>query len=99
MGGEDESVTWSAETRRRLSERGYSIGRQIGYGSYSTVYRGKKGNLDIAIKVIDLKKASPSYRDKFFPREFNMIRRIQHKYIILTYDIYREQDPKNALDR
>lgn len=99
MGGQHEPITWSAETRKKLSERGYSIGKQIGYGSYSNVYKGKKGNLDIAVKVIDLNKATSNYRNKFFPREFNMIKRIKHKYIILTYDIYKEMNPKKGVNR
>lgn len=100
MGGQNEPITLSTETRKKLSERGYRIGKQIGYGSYSNVYRGKKkGNLDVAVKVIDLNKATSNYRNKFFPREFNMITRIRHKYIILTYDIYKEQDPNKGLNR
>lgn len=97
-------MSFSAETTKKLGERGYIMGKQIGYGSYSNVYKGKKSEkggkqIEIAIKVIDLIRASSNYRDKFFPREFNMIHRIKHKYIVLTYDVYTEKDAKKGVYR
>lgn len=97
-------MSFSADTTKKLGDHGYTIGKQIGYGSYSNVYKGKKidkggKQTEIAIKVIDLIKASPNYRDKFFPREFNMIHRIKHKYIVLTHDVYTEKEPKKGIYR
>ncbi|RWS31435.1 testis-specific serine/threonine-protein kinase 3-like isoform X1 [Leptotrombidium deliense] len=90
----DNEPPCSNETIEQFKQRGFFIGPQINYGSFSKVYRGKMKDLqskketDIAVKVIDLDKTSLDYRNKFLPRELFTIRKIRHPSVVAVHDIF-----------
>jgi serine/threonine protein kinase len=59
-----------------MASRNYVVSESIGSGNYAEVYKAfslahKK---NVAVKVIDLKKASENYRTNFLPREIQICR-------------------------
>ena len=56
----------------------------IGVGSYGKVKRAYSQELkkDVAIKIITLRKAKPEYIEKFLPRETDILRRLNHPFVI-----------------
>ncbi|XP_072100092.1 testis-specific serine/threonine-protein kinase 6 [Mobula birostris] len=71
-----------------LAELGYKLGKTIGEGSYSKVKVGtcKKYRENVAIKVVDRKKAPPDFVDKFLPRELDILRGIKHPHIVQVFE-------------
>jgi serine kinase len=77
-----------------LIDRGYRLGSKIGEGTYAKVRiceRNKDGTI-LAVKIVNLKKASKDYINKFMPRELNIIQRINHRNIINTHDVIRSNN-------
>jgi len=75
-----------------LAQRGYNIGHKIGQGSYATVitagYHDESGNgVHLACKVIDKAKAPMDFLHKFFPRELDILTKIDHPNIIQIHSI------------
>lgn len=90
------SITREREPRltdaQALEARGYSIGRRIGKGSYATVttaeYTDVAGDtIQLACKIVNKKKAPRDFLDKFFPRELDILKKIDYPYIIQTHSI------------
>lgn len=77
-----------------LVDRGYRLGPKIGEGTYAKVRvceRSDDGKI-MAVKIVDLKKVSRDYLDKFLPRELNVIQRVNHKHILNTHKIIKTGD-------
>ena len=91
-----EEITWTEDVNQKIKAKGYLIGPKIGYGAFSAVFKCTNRDKQFAVKVIDLKRASPAYRDKFFPRELNVIQVIKHRHIIQTVDIFMDNNAKLA---
>lgn len=71
-----------------LKPRGYKLLEEIGAGNYANVYSAvNKKDKIIAVKVIDLNKASNNYRLKFLPREIKVMSRVRHRNIVSIYEI------------
>lgn len=76
-----------------LEQRGYLIGKKIGQGSYATVHLadyvdgsgGKK--MRLACKIFDKDKAPRDFLDKFFPRELDILTKIENAHIIQVHSI------------
>lgn len=75
-----------------LELKGYNIGKKIGKGSYATVMTahytdgtGKK--IKLACKIVNRTKAPSDFLDKFFPRELDILTKIEYPYIIQTHSI------------
>lgn len=85
---------WSKETTERLKKRGFEFVEKIGYGSFATVYKvamtRDNKTTTVACKVIDLKTKTARYRDKFFPREIEATRTLQHRYIVHVYEVVND---------
>lgn len=66
---------------------GYVLGKQIGRGSYSTVKLAYSESLKtvVAVKIISKKTAPAAYIENFLPREIDIIKRLQHKNILLYH--------------
>ncbi|KAF2905339.1 hypothetical protein ILUMI_00841 [Ignelater luminosus] len=77
-----------------LEQRGYLIGKKIGQGSYATVHladyvdstSGPK-KMRLACKIFDKEKAPRDFLDKFFPRELEILTKIENPHIIQVHSI------------
>ncbi|XP_075147315.1 testis-specific serine/threonine kinase [Haematobia irritans] len=82
-----------------LSQRGYNVGEKIGEGSYATVITaGYADNaagrsVHLACKIIDKGKAPSDFVHKFFPRELDILTKIDHPHIIQIHSIL-QRGPK-----
>lgn len=81
-----------------LEQRGYTIGKKIGKGSYATVITAQylddtNKKINLACKIVDKGKAPADFLDKFFPRELDIITKIEHPYIIQIHSIL-QRGPK-----
>ncbi len=79
-----------------MSKRPILIGNQyyldwsirLGAGSFATVYRGvdKNNNTPVAIKVIDLSKASQRERS-YLQREINTMKKLNHPNLVRLHHV------------
>lgn len=78
-----------ADLRLLLKTKQTSMFEQIGAGSYAVVYRGvnHQNKKDVAIKIINLAKASQNYRQEFLRNELAVSGKLRHKRIIKIYSI------------
>jgi len=69
------------DVRACLQKRHKQLGELIGVGSFANVYRGTylPPNKPIAIKVIDVKKASQHYQQDLLPQELGLVKKLKHK--------------------
>uniref|UniRef100_A0A336MBU8 CSON014815 protein n=1 Tax=Culicoides sonorensis TaxID=179676 RepID=A0A336MBU8_CULSO len=89
-----------------LKTRGYRLLQKLGQGSYAKVYLGefrviKTSKEDskvesptvtkLACKVIDTKKAPPTFVNKFLPRELEILLKLNHPHIIHTHSLFRRK--------
>ncbi|KAK5647657.1 hypothetical protein RI129_002549 [Pyrocoelia pectoralis] len=77
-----------------LEQRGYLIGKKIGQGSYATVHLADyvDGNstskrMRLACKIFDKEKAPTDFLEKFFPRELEILTKIENPHIIQVHSI------------
>ncbi|KAK2167205.1 hypothetical protein LSH36_31g04036 [Paralvinella palmiformis] len=91
-----ESLTDEEE----LSKRGYAVGSTIGEGTYAKVKRAKseKLNKNIAIKIIDRRRAPGDFQFKFLPRELSVLKKVSHPNIIKVYEILEFNAHGDLLD-
>lgn len=82
-----------------LEQQGYYIGKKIGEGSYASVHtanyvhRNKTKVKRIACKILDKERASRDFLEHFFPRELDVLTKVESPYIIQVYSIY-ERGPR-----
>ncbi|ELU18286.1 hypothetical protein CAPTEDRAFT_90577 [Capitella teleta] len=69
---------------------GFIHGPVIGHGSFSTVRASysQEHNTRVAVKVIDQKKASDNFWNRFLPRELAILSKIRHPNIIHFYEAH-----------
>ncbi|KAJ6656550.1 hypothetical protein lerEdw1_003676 [Lerista edwardsae] len=79
-----------------LKKRGYIMGGNLGEGSYAKVKSAYCDRLkfDVAVKIIDRKKAPPDFLERFLPREIDILAKVNHRSIIKTYEIFETSDGK-----
>jgi serine kinase len=69
-----------------LEKKGYVISRKIGQGSYATVHLAEYSEggrrVKLACKIFDKERAPKDFLDKFFPRELDILTRIENPHII-----------------
>lgn len=72
---------------RLLSKLGYKLGGTIGEGSYSKVKlaQSKKYRENVAIKIVDRRRAPPDFVTKFLPRELAILKGLRHPHIVQVY--------------
>ncbi|KAF7992209.1 hypothetical protein HCN44_001534 [Aphidius gifuensis] len=76
-----------------LEERGYIIGKKIGEGSYATVHQAeyycndRSKKIQLACKIYDKEKAPFDYVEKFFPRELEILTKVENPFIIQVHSI------------
>lgn len=76
-----------------LEQRGYLIGKKIGQGSYATVHLAEycdassPKRMHLACKIFDKEKAPRDFLEKFFPRELDILTKIENPHIIQVHSI------------
>ena len=80
-------TTEEAELRRR----GYTLGSTLGEGSYAKVKAAlaDKENKRVAIKIINQRKAPRDFRERFLPRELDILQSIRHDNLVNMFEIFR----------
>ncbi|XP_077507950.1 testis-specific serine/threonine-protein kinase 3-like isoform X2 [Amblyomma americanum] len=73
-----------------LAKNGYTLGAEIGSGSYSTVMMVEKDNVAYACKIVNMAKTSSEYRTRFLPREINIMARLRHPNITRVFQMICE---------
>ncbi|XP_048006593.1 testis-specific serine/threonine-protein kinase 3-like [Leguminivora glycinivorella] len=80
-----------------LEDKGFQLEGVIGDGCYSKVFkafhirRGSKTPVVLACKVIDTASAAKDYKNKFLPRELDILVRVNHPHIIPVTSIFQRQ--------
>ncbi|XP_030073552.1 testis-specific serine/threonine-protein kinase 2 [Microcaecilia unicolor] len=79
-----------------LKKKGYTLGINLGEGSYAKVKSAysERLKINVAVKIIDRKKAPPDFLEKFLPREMDILAAMNHRYIIKTYEIFETSEGK-----
>ncbi|XP_021041237.1 testis-specific serine/threonine-protein kinase 1 [Mus caroli] len=79
-----------------LKRRGYIMGINLGEGSYAKVKSAYSERLkfNVAVKIIDRKKAPSDFLEKFLPREIEILAMLNHRSIVKTYEIFETSDGK-----
>lgn len=73
----------------------YKIISLVGTGNYARVYKAlalAQNSKEVAVKAINLNKTSDNYKQKFLPRELNILRKINHVNICKIYEIIQISD-------
>jgi serine kinase len=74
-----------------LEKKGYVISRKIGQGSYATVHLAEYSEggrrVKLACKIFDKDRAPKDFLEKFFPRELDILTRIENAHIIQVHSI------------
>ncbi|KAJ8893424.1 hypothetical protein PR048_006015 [Dryococelus australis] len=78
-----------------MEQKGYHIGEKIGSGSYATVYRAEyvagSKKTSLACKIIDKNKVPKDFLEKFFPQELDILKKLEHPYIIQVHSILQRE--------
>lgn len=74
-----------------LRKRGYTLGGTLGEGSYAKVKSAviENENRRVAIKIINQRKAPKDFRERFLPRELDILQSIRHDNLVNLYEIFR----------
>ncbi|KAH7960578.1 hypothetical protein HPB49_021323 [Dermacentor silvarum] len=87
---EDEEPEEAEKSKECLAAHGYTVGKTLGAGSYSTVKLVSKGGATYACKIISKEKSSMIYRVKFLPRELKILGSTRHPHITQIFTIIEE---------
>ncbi|XP_055678674.1 testis-specific serine/threonine-protein kinase 6 [Lutzomyia longipalpis] len=94
-----DQLSSSSSSNTKISGKGseYFYGKTIGKGEYGTVVLVKmltkhQGMIDLACKIVDLKKTPTNYSNHFFTRELKILSEINHPNIIETLRIVNRND-------
>ncbi|XP_006134856.1 testis-specific serine/threonine-protein kinase 2-like [Pelodiscus sinensis] len=79
-----------------LKKRGYVLGINLGEGSYAKVKSAYSNRLkfNVAVKIINKKKAPHDFQERFLPREIEILAKVNHRSIVKTYEIFETSDGK-----
>lgn len=72
------------------------MGINLGEGSYAKVKSAYSERLkfNVAVKIIDRKKAPTDFLEKFLPREIEILIMLNHRSIVKTYEIFETSEGK-----
>lgn len=83
------------KSERSLDDRGYRLLERVGHGTYSTVYRGTRRDIEkgtekeVAIKIIDEKMAAQDFIQVFLPRELEISKLVNHVNLLTTLEHFQ----------
>uniref|UniRef100_A0A3P8Z123 non-specific serine/threonine protein kinase n=1 Tax=Esox lucius TaxID=8010 RepID=A0A3P8Z123_ESOLU len=77
-----------------LKKRGYTLGISLGEGSYAKVKSAYSERLktNVAIKIINRRKAPADFLEKFLPRELEILASLNHRNIVKTFEIFETSE-------
>jgi len=83
-----------------IKKKHYTILQRIAHGAFGQVYKGAKTDeagqpqMDklFAIKVIEMTRLSPVFREKYLPQEMAALTHVKHENIVKVVDIFRAND-------
>lgn len=80
--------------KKLLHKLGFTLGETLGEGAFSTVRAATspKYTVPLAIKMVDKRRASPEFVEKFLPRELSILRELDHPNIVLIFEIFELTD-------
>ncbi|XP_035784206.1 testis-specific serine/threonine-protein kinase 6-like [Anopheles albimanus] len=86
------SIVHHVYFRRALLQSGFHIGAKIGQGTFSSVRLAKhinrRGKIKLlACKIVKLDRCSGEFREKFFPRELEIITSLQHPHLLHVHRV------------
>nr|AWV50517.1 testis-specific serine/threonine-protein kinase 1 [Haliotis discus hannai]QHR80096.1 TSSK1-like protein [Haliotis discus hannai] len=78
-----------SEEEAELKKRGYCLGTTLGEGSYAKVKSAfsEKLRKRVAVKIINRKRAPKDFREKFLPRELQVLKVVDHHNVIALFEI------------
>lgn len=96
MSTSNATMTATTSVRRAMNEeatlgrRGYTVGIQIGEGSYAQVYScvDERRKRKCAMKIVNRRKAPSDFLQKFLPRELHLLKKVNHCHVIQLYEIF-----------
>uniref|UniRef100_W5NNP1 non-specific serine/threonine protein kinase n=2 Tax=Lepisosteus oculatus TaxID=7918 RepID=W5NNP1_LEPOC len=79
-----------------LKKRGYTLGISLGEGSYAKVKSAYSDRLktNVAVKIINRRKAPADFLEKFLPREMEILAVLNHRNVVKTFEIFETSDGK-----
>lgn len=79
------------EGEKKIEKYQFSLRKQLGQGSYATVYLGRviETGQPVAVKVIDKKIFSNAYNVKNIQSEIDIMKKVSHPNIVQLFDIYQ----------
>lgn len=79
-----------------LKKKGYTLGNHLGEGSYAKVKAAYSDELkcNVAIKIIDRRKAPANFLQKFLPRELEILTALNHNAVIKMHETFDSSEGK-----
>ncbi|XP_043925722.1 testis-specific serine/threonine-protein kinase 1-like [Protopterus annectens] len=79
-----------------LKKCGYIMGVSVGEGTFGKVKSAysKKHKANVAVKIIDIKKANDDVTEKFLQREMEILTLVKHKNIVRIQEIFKLSNEK-----
>ena len=77
-----------------LQKRGYTLGASLGEGSYAKVKSavwirpGSDKAIKVALKIINGPEVPADFKEKFLPRELDILQLLNHQYVIKTLEVF-----------
>lgn len=74
-----------------LKEYGINLKKTIGKGSYAIVKLAfsTELNFDVAVRIVSLERAGRKVREKFLPRELEIVKELNHPNVVFYYQIIK----------
>lgn len=78
-----------SDEEAELRKKGYVLGVTLGEGSYAKVKSAynEADQKRVAIKIINRRRAPKDFREKFLPRELQVMKGLRHPNVIHLYEI------------
>ncbi|XP_072191916.1 testis-specific serine/threonine-protein kinase 6-like [Excalfactoria chinensis] len=76
--------------KKVLHKLGFTLGETLGEGKFSKVKAAtsSKYKVPLAIKMVDKRRVTQDFMQKFLPRELSILRKIDHPNIVLVFEIF-----------
>ena len=78
-----------------LQKKGYTLGADLGEGSYAKVKSatwlqpGSSSPIKVALKIINGTDVPADFKEKFLPRELDILQLLDHENVIKTLEVFR----------